>query len=259
MNLTGYVPLRRGVLEHTMAGKLSTQEFAAFTALVLLADKETGAGRINAPVLTSWLPDLSYDAAKRALLSLESKRYIFREIVPFSKRMYVYWVNRYTLTSGPHRLLQTDLSKVFESKEPKDIRYIDPAPQTAPQAAPQTALQSALHNKTGEREEIIKNPVMDTGECVDDCTSTAVSTRANCAHSEQASEQLTAHQLRDTYASTTVDIPSQFSASPEAFRKALLTSGFEYRDGRYLADGRESDRKFAEAMVKLQMGIEELR
>jgi hypothetical protein len=165
VNFQGFVPFRRAVLEHVQTGKLSTQEFAAFTALVLLADKETGAGRINAPVLMSWLPDLSYDAAKRVLLNLETKRYIFREIVPYSKRMYRYWVNKYIPSAGPYRLLQTNLSKVFDSKDPNDIEYVNPAPQTPPQGAPQTPPQGAPYNdKDKEKEK--DNPPTDSETCV---------------------------------------------------------------------------------------------
>jgi hypothetical protein len=144
--------MRRGVLEHVQTGRLSSQEFAVFTVLVLLADKETGSGRINAPVLMSWLPDLSYDGAKRSLLNLEEKGYIFREIQPYSKRMYRYWVNKYMPTAGPYKLLQTNLSKVSVSKDPNDIEYVDPAPQGAPQGALQTAPQGAPNNKTREGE-----------------------------------------------------------------------------------------------------------
>ncbi len=128
MNLSGYVPLRRGILHHTMDGSLTLQEFAAFTTLVMLADKATGAGKINGPVLRTFLPGLTVDAAKRVLQSLEEKRYIFRKITPRSPILYPFWVNRYRPTVGPYRLLQLSLVEVFETKDATRPRR--PAPST---------------------------------------------------------------------------------------------------------------------------------
>jgi hypothetical protein len=78
MNFVGWVPLRRGIIAHTQHGRLSNTECLVLIFLIMLADKGTGAGTINAPSLCAFLPGLSYDSAKRVLLSLEEKRYIFR-------------------------------------------------------------------------------------------------------------------------------------------------------------------------------------
>ena len=131
----GWVPLRRGLLDHLRTGELSTHEGMTFVVLLMLADKETGRGLINAPVLRTYLPELSKDAAKRVLTSLEAKQYIFREITPRSPLIYPFWVNGYRPTTGRLKLRQLDLSKVFGSRSLTDMIYTSLAPEGAPEGA----------------------------------------------------------------------------------------------------------------------------
>jgi hypothetical protein len=159
VNFVGYVPLRRGLLSHIQEGRLTNNEALTFVVLLMLADKENGSGTINSPALRSFMPGLSHDAAKRALLGLEEKRYIFRQIIPFSKRVYRFWVNLYVPTSGPNKLRQINLSEVFESKDIAGIRYVDPAPEGAPQTAPQTPPQGAHHYKKDKDKEKKNTPL----------------------------------------------------------------------------------------------------
>jgi hypothetical protein len=189
MNLSGYVQLRRGILDHTISGDLSLQEFAAFTVLVLLADKSTGAGKINGPVLRTWLPGLSEDGAKRVLQSLEEKQYLFRRITPRSPLAYPYWVNRYRPTVGPHKLRQLSLEQVFQTKDPNDIRYIDTALEGALETSLDTALEGALdtahYNKTEKKKDKLKEkPSIGKVECASSCLPNAndVSTAKSAAH-----------------------------------------------------------------------------
>jgi hypothetical protein len=165
MNFVGYVPLRRGLLSHIQEGRLTNNEALTFVVLLMLADKETGSGTINGPALRSFMPGLSHDAAKRALLGLEEKRYIFRQIIPFSERVYRFWVNLYMPTSGPNKSRQTNLSQVFESGDINDIEYGDPAPEGAPQTAPQTPPQGALHYKKEKEKDKENIPNTVSSEC----------------------------------------------------------------------------------------------
>jgi hypothetical protein len=123
----------------------------------MLADKRTGAGTINAPTLRSFIPELSYDAAKRVLHSLQEKRYIYRRITPYSKIVYPFWVNRYIPSAGLHKGLQIDLAKVFESKDIKDIAYVKVAPVDAPEGAPEGAPDPAPNYKKGEERQEKRN------------------------------------------------------------------------------------------------------
>jgi hypothetical protein len=144
MNFTGFVPVRRGILEHTMSGELSVNEFAVLMVLILLADKSTGKAKINAPVLRTYLPGLSADAAKRALNSIDEKGYIFRQITDRSPLVYPFWVNGYQPSTGKHKMLQVSIAEARVSKDVRRIKYMPIAPDGAPDNAPEGAPASSL-------------------------------------------------------------------------------------------------------------------
>ena len=205
MNFSGFVPLRRSILEHTMTGALSSNEFMVLVTLIMLADHKTGRGTINAPAIRTYLPGLKYSSAKDALESLEKSGYIWRKITFKSKLVYPYWVNRYEITDGEYKNLQTDLSQVVVSNNPKDIRYIDPPPQTPlerypytrPDDPPYTRPDDPLYNNKDNNKDINNNndntlPVIekmanDGDSCLKVADSVANSSRdpamANSGHS----------------------------------------------------------------------------
>jgi len=159
MIFAGYVQLRRGLMEHTYDGRLSNNEALTLVYLTMLADKETGRGLINAPVLRTYLPGLSPDAAKRVLHSLEEKGYIFRKITPRSPLIYPYWVDKYIPTIGPHKALQLSISEAVKTKDVAAIRYIKPALEGALVGAPVGAPEGAHYNEKREvRSETEENP-----------------------------------------------------------------------------------------------------
>jgi hypothetical protein len=117
MNFNGFVQVRRGILDHTMSGELTMQQFAALTVLILLAHTSTGMGRINAPVLRTFLPSLSVDAAKRVLTELEERGKIFRQIKERSPLVYPYWVDKYIPTTGKYRSLQLFVAEAIANND----------------------------------------------------------------------------------------------------------------------------------------------
>lgn len=155
MNYVGFVQLRRGILEHIHNGRLTTHEFAALNVLIMIADKGTGAGEINAPLLRFYLPDLSSDAAQRALAGLEKKEYIYRENPEASRRAYRFWVNKYEVTVGRYKSRRSCLDKVARSKDLRDIRYIcstnEDATESAVQGATEGATQTANSNNNRQK------------------------------------------------------------------------------------------------------------
>ncbi|HKV92333.1 MAG TPA: hypothetical protein VJW20_07275 [Candidatus Angelobacter sp.] len=159
MNFSGYIPLRRGLISHIQDGRLTNNEALTFIVLLMLADSSTGSYTINAPSLRAYLPELSYDAAKRALLALEEKRYIFRDIKPFSTRVYRFWIGNYRPTTGQYRALQTDISKALDTRDVNDITYINPALEGALGGAPEGALEGAPNNKKEKEKEKKENPL----------------------------------------------------------------------------------------------------
>jgi hypothetical protein len=137
MTFNGWVPLRRGIVDHLRSGQLTNSEALTLIILISLADKRTGAGTINAPTLRCFLPELSYAAAKRVLESLQLKRYVFREITPFSKVPYRFFVDKYEVTAGQHKGFRTDLSQVFDTKEIRYLKYTRHVPDSEPHPEPE--------------------------------------------------------------------------------------------------------------------------
>jgi hypothetical protein len=116
MRMSGWVALRRGIVDHLVTGKLTPNEYFALVQLILLADASTGRGTINGPTLLFWTQHaFSLDTGERVLASLHQKRYIWYR-PSRSKNAQPYWVNRYELSRGPERLRMTNLSQLFEKE-----------------------------------------------------------------------------------------------------------------------------------------------
>ena len=78
----GFVPVRRGILEHVFDGRLTPAEHHAFISMLLLADAATGIWRGSAPALTTILGYSSKNTMAEALDGLEAKGYILRDYAP---------------------------------------------------------------------------------------------------------------------------------------------------------------------------------
>ena len=129
MNFNGWVAIPRSILNNTHTCKLSSTEQLVLITLTLLADHKTGSGYINAAALLTFLPELKYDTSKRVLQSLHDKGFVYRRITHASKKLYPYWIHGYQLSEGPHKMLWTNLSEVFVSKDTSYIRYEKDAPE----------------------------------------------------------------------------------------------------------------------------------
>jgi hypothetical protein len=148
MKFNGWVRIDRSILELTMQGKLSNTEALVLLSLRMLADHATGMGKINGPVLRIYLPGLTPNTAKRTLQSLETKRYIFRQIIPQSRLIYPYWVNGYDIYDSSGKVRMLDLTQVFDSKDIRNLKYVSPeaAPEVAPENYPLKALKPKAVN-----------------------------------------------------------------------------------------------------------------
>jgi hypothetical protein len=98
---------------------------------------------MNAAYLRSFLIDMSTDASKRVLLSLETKGYIFRDVTPRSPLLYTYWVNGYLVTCGSRVGSRLNIAKALASKDVTDIEYVQSAPESAPDCLPLRYPQSS--------------------------------------------------------------------------------------------------------------------
>lgn len=107
-----FVKIRRGILQHLLEHKMSTNQFTVFQLIVLLADASTGVWWGDAPVITTYLTDLSLKSAQNALASLEAKGYIKRFRQQGSRSTYPILVNKYEITVGGVKGFLTDGSEV---------------------------------------------------------------------------------------------------------------------------------------------------
>jgi hypothetical protein len=151
MRFAGYVGLNRGLIEHTIDGRMTNNEALVFVWLLMLADRKSGGYTINGPTLRVFLPGLSKSAAQRALEGLERKRYIFRDITPRSPLVYPFFIDGFRITDGPHKMRQLDLSEVFATKDISKLKYVKSAPEGEPAMHPEGEPEGAKYNKTGEQ------------------------------------------------------------------------------------------------------------
>ena len=101
ISLNGYVQKRRGVLTHLQQRRMTANEYLVFDILLMLADKQTGSGWINAAAIGYWTGgQIKVDAADRALRGLEKKDYIVREITPGNTGLYQFHVQKFVVTYG---------------------------------------------------------------------------------------------------------------------------------------------------------------
>jgi hypothetical protein len=120
LNSSGYVPKRRGVLEHLNDGRLTLQQYGAYDVLILLADKATGVwfGSAKALAANCGAGDIAERQARHILESLESKGYIKR----FPKRRahgnYPIAIDKYQVTVGAHSRMRLNARASSDWKTP---------------------------------------------------------------------------------------------------------------------------------------------
>jgi hypothetical protein len=115
MSYSGWVPYRRGIIQHVLDGRLTGLEHYALSQLILVADAATGGYNINAPLLCYYTGHVfNQDTGQRVLNRLHEKKYIWYKGKPFSKTAQPYWINRYLLTRGPYKARMTRLDELFE-------------------------------------------------------------------------------------------------------------------------------------------------
>lgn len=153
MNFSGWVPIRRGILEHLIDGRLTNNEFIVFEVLTLLADKQTGSYTINKGTLRYYIPGLSDSTADKTLRSLQKKGYIFRKIVYKSTAAYPYWINGYEPTFGRMKARRLDLSEVLATNDISKLRYLPLGDEGAAETAVETAVEGAVEGADFNKKE----------------------------------------------------------------------------------------------------------
>jgi len=233
MTFNGWVAIPRTVLEHTSTGGMTPLEFAAWTTLTLLADSKTGSGTINANTLPTFLSGITRKSARDVLLSLQKKGFIWREIVPHSKRAYRYWVHGYECSQGRNKGCMTDCSQVFETNDSKGIRYVkggldtlhDKGHDTGHETLHETLLDTGHSNNKDKN----KDKKKDTDNVLITINKTELSERLSLRHEEMhllrqemKHEQCPTHDRADAFGEACNDASGD--ALPEALPDAVPTS-----------------------------------
>jgi hypothetical protein len=78
-NNNGFIPLRRGLVDHLKSGQMKGRDLSTYVAIHFFADYETGvAYKLSAPFLAEFLNEKSVRKVQRSLVRLEQGGYIKR-------------------------------------------------------------------------------------------------------------------------------------------------------------------------------------
>jgi hypothetical protein len=127
---SGYVRLRRGVLDHLHQGRMSFSEYGIYTILVQLADSRSGCAFSNAKSLEALIGrGLKQQRIQDILFELHLKGYIR----PFGQRhvgsgSYPILIHRYQITSGEKKDWFVDAFNTKDYRKPKLVKEQDDVP-----------------------------------------------------------------------------------------------------------------------------------
>lgn len=111
----GYVPIRRGILEHIRSGDLPHKEALAYVIIILEADCESGIWRGSAKALGPY--NYSNRAARHILHKLHRKGYIKSFCRQGRRGNYIVLVNKFHITRGKWKGKQLDATNTLNPKE----------------------------------------------------------------------------------------------------------------------------------------------
>lgn len=169
LRFNGYIPLRRGLLEHLREGRITLREYEVFTILLLWADARSGIATTNGPGLVFLSGNqLSLDYTQKCLASLEKKGYIRRPFYVLGQRCdQRIFIDKYVCTTGPLRLKQLSFAKTKDWENPVYENITEEAGEsagvsTAVHAGVNTSVDAASNNNRNEKNEN-KQEWMDEG------------------------------------------------------------------------------------------------
>ena len=119
--MEGHLKLRRGLIDHIRAGKLTNDEIAVYVHLLFCADFSTGLQKNSAPhIYYSMGQRSSLRRIQRALEQLEKLGFIKRFRIPGKKKDYHIIVDKYEVTCG---VLNKSRVNAKDTKDWRDIQY----------------------------------------------------------------------------------------------------------------------------------------
>lgn len=119
-NESGYIPMRRGILDHVERGELCFGEFSALLLLMILADYQTGIAWGCALRLSSICGqgDLSPRYARKLLENLEKKGFIKRFATRRGHGNYPILIHHYECSDGAKKGLRLNATASTNWKNP---------------------------------------------------------------------------------------------------------------------------------------------
>ena len=134
MNGSGYVPKRRGVLDHLQEGRLTLLEYAAYDAMILLAEKSSGIwwGSAKALAAICGAGDLTERQARHLLESLENKGYIRRFATPRAHGNYPILIDKFQPTFGTQSGMRLNAAASDDWRHPVYDKCLEQGAERAP-------------------------------------------------------------------------------------------------------------------------------
>jgi ribosomal protein S8 len=114
---SGYVQIRRGILEHLRLGLISPTDKGFYETFIEMADPRTGILNSNAAEL-AFLCCSNRKTVQKFLCRLERKGYIKRFSTPRSHGKYAILINRYRCTLSPHKNMELNADKTTDWRFP---------------------------------------------------------------------------------------------------------------------------------------------
>lgn len=114
--LSGYVPIRRGILDHVRSGDLTHEETFAYLIIILESDCATGIWWGSAKALGPY--NFSHRAARHILEQLHIKGYINRFSKKGRRGNYPVLINKYGVTRGRWAGMKLNANKTLDWREP---------------------------------------------------------------------------------------------------------------------------------------------
>jgi hypothetical protein len=141
LTFVGYVPVRRGLLQHLTEGRLASQEFSVFVMLLLWADHKTGIARTNAAGLHFLSGrQINHSVIQKKLVSLEEKGYIK---IPFfvqgQRGDYDIFIDKFVVTEGLMKGRTLSFADTTDWKNPAYIDVTEAATEGTTDKATETA------------------------------------------------------------------------------------------------------------------------
>ncbi len=129
MTLSGYVPMRRGLLNHLQEGRMSLLDYLVYTLLLLLADRKTGIAMTNAGGIVYFTGNqIPLRTAQDCLQRLESNGYIKRPFRVHGRRIYdAIFIDKFVCTDGALRDMRVSFANTADWNHPAYVRCAEGA------------------------------------------------------------------------------------------------------------------------------------